>query len=95
MGCGPVACVGDFVYFPEVGTMYPLCTGNCMFLNCGRPVCHVGDFIACPGGGVVCTGSVQSIDGGRPVSRIGDDCISPDCGPGVICTGSPQLMCGA
>jgi hypothetical protein len=93
MGLGPVARVGDFVYFPECGK-YPIFSGGPLWFDSYRPLAHMFDGIACPGGAAIITGSLTFVDTFRPVARLGDIAYGPACQFGIIVSGSMRFLQG-
>jgi uncharacterized Zn-binding protein involved in type VI secretion len=91
MGAGPIARIGDKVYFPKCG-VYTIISGSSNFMENWSPVAHVGDAINVPGLGIIIQGSSTLIDGGRNVARIGDKAFSKKCGTGFIISGSPSFL---
>lgn len=93
MFLGPVARVGDLVFFPKCG-VYPIITGGPLWWDSYRPLAHVFDFIPCPKGALIITGSITFIDTFRPVARLGDFAYGPKCKFGIIFTGALQFLQG-
>ena len=86
----PVASMVDLVYYPDCG-IYPIITGG-PWINTYRPIAHIFDLVAVPGGGAIITGDPMLLDAYRPVARIGDLAASIDCGFGIIITGTPNFL---
>jgi len=86
----PKSQIGDSVFFPKCG-VYPLISGNPLWVNSFRPQCCIGDKVACPGGATVITGDSFCTISGIPTSGIGDKCFGKKCKIGIIITGSFAL----